>query len=719
MEIRILCKILYRRRVIFCLILSTFLILVGLVTLLVPKSYEGTAKVIVEKNDKNNAVMKGLGVAGLVMDTRVDEEVSFDTDLELLMLRPLVDRLIVEMDLRDSSNQYLEAEDFLDGGIKSKLKGESSATVKQYNFTALIRIIASSTSPEQAAAIANRLAEMYIDDRLSRTRADFTEVRKKIGKSLVRIEQEYLQKLKEYRKFKERTGVVSMDTAISNLLGQIVTLENNQTETQLALAVLRETIDASQAQLEKTSRIWESGREVEQNSIALVLRTNLTDLSAQLAGLGVSLTEQNPDYKKMTARIDVLTAMLKNEPEFSTGKKQFTLNPVYSRLCQALSTGLVEVKSMLVKIDTNEQQLQKYRNKLLALPAIEMDDSKLSSDLSVSSSLYADILEYDRQISLAEMIAVSKVRLVEPAKVPDNASFPRKKVNMILALLFGGFFAAAAALMVEYADNSLREEEQLRSLTDKPFLGSLSCNTSLKMRPALLSHSSARINEQLRSIRDTLIFETGGEKEGGLYMVTSVGAQGGASILASGLARMFAERYGNTLLLDLNLRSPSLVRLLKKPGKINGVREALSEDGKLREDSVQETTVQGLFLLPAGMVQGDPSNLLDSQALPALLNTLRQQFRYVIIDTPSPTFYHDAMVIAGQSAAVLLIARGSRITADQVRHSLHKLRIAGDCALGTVLNCEGHSLSLHRLPWLALTFVPAMLRNRRQRSQRS
>ncbi|MCI5165481.1 MAG: hypothetical protein D3903_05165 [Candidatus Electrothrix sp. GM3_4] len=713
MEIRVLLYILYRRRVIFAVVLGFFLLSVGFLTLSAPESYEATAKITVEKTDKIGAIMTGLELSGLVLDTRVDDDVSFDTDIELLMIRPLLERLIIEMDLRDSDGEYFETSDFLDGGIKNKFKGEPSVSIKQYNYTALVSITANSTDPEQAANIANRLARLYKEERIARTKADFGEVKKNITKNLEEMRDDYYQKLQEYREFRQRTGVVSIDSTVTNLLNQIVGLENSRAEYQRNIAIHAETIAVSRQELEKTKKMWESVRELGTNNLMTDLRQRLATLSSEVAGIGVTLTKKHPDYRTLTAQADAITALLKDEPELSLSRKQFVLNPVYETLYQGISENVVDLKAMLVGLEAVDKQLAEYKERLLRLPDLQMDSAQLNMELSANSTIYSNILQYSLKIGLAESAAVSKIRLVEPAKVSDSAKpdFPKKGSNLVLGVIFGVFFAVATALVIDYSDDSIRETEQLRRLSNKVHLGSLPYSPSLTMRPNLLFRSPAKMTERLRGIRDSLLFEVKERSAGNLFLVTSATERGGASTTAVGLARMLAEQHGETLLVDLNLRSPSLGGLLKRPATRSGVIEALNNNGAIPENSPADSPVEGLSVLLAGTRQAEPGRLIDSSALAVLLAGLRQQFRYVIIDSPSLAFYHDAAIIAKEADAVVLVVRAAEITGTTVVHCLDKLRIVGDLPVGTVLNREGYSLSLHRLPWIAVTSVSELLRS--------
>ncbi|WLE98563.1 MAG: polysaccharide biosynthesis tyrosine autokinase [Candidatus Electrothrix communis] len=720
MELRILLKILYRRRAIIALISGSFLLLVALVTLMASESYEATAKITVEKTDKINAVMTGLGLQGIVLDTQVDDTVSFDTDVELLMIRPLVEGLIVDMDLRDSEGEYCEVDAFLKGGLVSKVNGKPSVTIKQYNDTALVSIAANSTIPEQAAEIANGLARMYRDARIMRMKADFGEVKTNINSSLDRMREEYYRTLRDYEVFMQRIGLGKISTALANLLDQISALEKERTEYQRSIASLSKTIDVSQKEFGKTKKIWESSHELGQNAVMSDLKEKLAGLAVELAGLGSTVTKNHPDHKRLAAQLDEITALLKNEPTFSISKKQFTLNPIYDSLYQSISENIINLKGSVVRLETVEQQLEEYKAKLLQLPALQTENTKLNLELTAQSTIYSTLLQYSMEISLAEATAVSKIRLVEPAKIPDSdkPTFPKKKVNLILGVIFGLFFAVGTALVIDYADDNVHEAQVLHHLSDKPYLGSLPYVPSL--RPKTILQSSTRVAEHLRSMRDTLLFESANQEAGGLFVITSATERGGTSTTATGLAMTLAERYGETLLVDLNLRSPSLGSLTgrSKRSSGTGVAEALADNGIVPEDSFQNSSLEGLTILPAGKASDATKRLLDTPALAAFLSNLRQNFRYVVIDTPSPAFYHDAILIAREADAVVVVARAAQITATTVEHCFDKLRIAGEPMIGTVLNGEGYSLSLHRLPWTAMMSAGELLRREKRRLKR-
>jgi tyrosine-protein kinase Etk/Wzc len=714
MELRILLNILYRRRVIFFLVSCFFLLLVGCITLLAPESYKATAKIIVEKTDKINAVMVGLGLQGIVLDTQVDDDVSLDTDIELLMIRPLVDQLIADMNLRDSDGEYLQTDDFIDGGFTSKLKGEPAVDIEQYNDTALVSIEADAPTPKQAAEIANRLARMYVEERIARTKADFGEVKSSIDQSLGRIRDDYYKRLQDYKEFKQETGMVDIDGTVTNLIEQIVELENSRADYQRNIASFAETVEISRQQLEKTEKMWQSGEEMSQSSAVTELRQKLIGLSAQLASLGVTVTEQHPDYKSLAAQADKVTALLKNEPELSTSRQQFTLNPVYELLYKNITDNMINLKGMIAKLETIDKQITEFKERLLRLPAMQMDNSKLSSEVASASELYATVLQHSLKIGLAESSAVAKIRLVEPAKEPKagKPNFPNKAVNLILGILFGCFFGICAALTADYADGSVHEAEALRRQNGgQHYFGALPYSSGLTWRPTAIFHASVAVNEGLRSIRDALISAVGGSG-GGLFVVTSAAERSGASTVAAGLAMMLAELHEDVLLVDLNLRQPALSRLLARSDSATGTAELLSAGNETIQDITPlPSPVHGLFILPVGKLSKNPGRLLNSRLLAPLFAELRKRFRYVIVDSPSAALYHDAVILAGKADAAVLVVRAAADSAPAAADCIDRLRIADGCLIGTVLNCDGYSPALHRLPWMAVKFIPEMLRN--------
>ncbi|MDU9048089.1 MAG: polysaccharide biosynthesis tyrosine autokinase [Candidatus Electrothrix sp. Rat3] len=722
MELRILLNILYRRRVILLFVFGLFLLLVGLITFLAPESYEATAKITIEKTDKMSTVMKGLGLEDVVLDTRVDDDVSLDTDIELLMIRPLMNQLIMDMNLRDTDGEYFDTDDFIDGGFKSKIKGTPSVTIKQYNETALVNIAATSTIPDQAAEIANRLARMYKDERISRTREDFREIKNKINISLSDIREKYYSILQTQKDFMLENSIVNLDSTITSLLGQIVSLENSRVEYHRDIEVLHKTIAASRSKLEKEEKMWESSSEVGQNSLVTELKQKSADLAAELAGLQITMTEKHPDHRSIVAQIDTITALIKKEPSLSTNKRQFTINPVYESLYQKISDNMVDLKGMLGKLETLETQLTEYRKRLLKLPVLQVKHSKLETEISVNSKIYAALLKYSIEIGLAESAAVAKIRIVEPATVPkqDNPAFPRSSVNMVLGIILGSFFAIGAALTVDYADGTVRESETLRTLSEKTHFGSLPYTPSLVMRPQLIFRSSANFTEQLRWIRDAVLFETENKhNKGKIFVVTSVSERAGASTVSAGFSRMLAERYGSTLLVDLNFRSPSVASLLKQRFHGTGSANVLHNNGMMTDDCLQDSPVEGLSVLVSGSSSDRTEQLLDSPALSSLFTTLRQQFRYIVVDTPSLAFYYDATLIAREADTVILVVKAADATEKTVTRSLERLRIIGDRPIGTVMNYEGYTQSVLTLPCSAIIFMSELLRQGKRKSKRS
>ncbi len=716
MEIRELLKILFRRRSIIAFVAGSFLLLVGAITALAPKSYKATAKVIVEEPDKLEAIATSLGLQGLILDTRVDSEVSFDTDLELLMIGPLVNRLIVEMNLCDSEGELLKSDDFVDGGFKNKMKGQPAVSIEQYNDTALISIEADSTDPEHAAEIANRLANMYIEERITRTIDDFGEVKRVVDAGMARIRDDYFSKLNDLKDFRQRTGFINLDTVTESLLNQIVELENGRADYQRGIASFNETIKLAKAELEKTEKIWESGFELGQNTVSTDLKQRLSGLLVELSGIAVNVTEKHPDYKILRAQIDELATIVKNEPELSTARKQFTVNPVFESLYRSISENILSVQGTLARLETIEKQIGEYKERLLTLPALQNELTKLSMDVSVSSAIYSSLMEYSLKIGLAESAAAAKIRLVEPAIAPDadNPNFPKKAVNLILGIIFGVFFGVSAAFVIDYADDSVRDTNHLRNLGANPCFGSLPVSRSLRKR-SILQTDDQRLMESLRNMRDTLLFESGARcSDGGIIVVASTAPGGGAGTVAAGLARALAEKGGGVALADFNLRARSRRDLHNSKPQAAGVAESLAEGGAIPDGAIVPSQIKGLSLLAAGALTSDAGPILQDEAVDNLLKELRSRFRFVVVDAPPVGVYNDAITIAVRAEVVALVARTGAARKPDVAHCLDKLRIAGDRLVGTILNLEGYSLPLLHGPRAAAALVLRELVPRRR-----
>ncbi len=210
-------------------------------------------------------------------------------------------------------------------------------------------------------------------------------------------------------------------------------------------------------------------------------------------------------------------------------------------------------------------------------------------------------------------------------------------------------------------------------------------------KPRLSSGSPFSIKEAYNSIRTKLIFTGKGEKCP-VFAITSSLASDGKSTNAVSLAISFAMADQRVLLIDADMRKPSVHRYFGLECR-NGLSEILA--GLTTEIKLRDTDVQNLSILTAGQVPPNPAELLGSKQMDALLAYVRQYFDYVIIDTPPVNIVTDACVFAEKITGYVCIVQSGKNHIRDVSDAIHSLREMNGNVVGLVLNDPENHANAH------------------------
>ena len=210
-------------------------------------------------------------------------------------------------------------------------------------------------------------------------------------------------------------------------------------------------------------------------------------------------------------------------------------------------------------------------------------------------------------------------------------------------------------------------------------------------KPRLHADSQFSTKEAYNSIRTKLIFTGKGEKCP-IFAVTSSLASDGKSTNAVSLAVSFAMADQRVLLIDADMRKPSVHRYFNFESR-NGLSEILA--GLTSEIKLRETDVANLSVLTAGQIPPNPAELLGSKQMDALLTYVRQYFDYVIIDTPPVNIVTDACVFAEKITGYVFVAQSGKNHIRDLNDAVHRLREMNGNIVGMVLNDPENKASAH------------------------
>ena len=295
----------------------------------------------------------------------------------------------------------------------------------------------------------------------------------------------------------------------------------------------------------------------------------------------------------------------------------------------------------------------------------------------VTSTIYSD--EGDKIISPVSLT------VVQQAYAPASPSSPKVKLNIAIGLVAGIVLGVMVALVKDVMDTRVRRDSDVTAVIDSPVLGSLSRSEAYTgTAPVIISRPASREAEEIRRLRTNMMFVLPDEPMSNVIVVASAGPSEGKTTLSVNLATAFAENGSKVLLIDADVRNPSVSKTLGIEGTV-GLTHLIT-NGVSSHDAIQRYWKPNFHVLPAGKQTMNPSILLNSRAMKALIEHVAGVYDYVIIDAPPLGSVIDAAIIAKNSDASVMVISAKTISCKFARVVKEQLEKADCPILGVVLN---------------------------------
>ncbi len=307
----------------------------------------------------------------------------------------------------------------------------------------------------------------------------------------------------------------------------------------------------------------------------------------------------------------------------------------------------------------------------------------LKRDLEASKTLSDNILTRQKQTDVARDLQSSNVHVIDPAIVPRSPLRPQPLRDLALAFVFGLGCAVAAAFFRDYLDTSVGRPSDVR-LLGLPLLGVIP-ETHSRQTPALIGELGREPFAEGYRVLRTALHPVTRVESGHILLVTSALPGEGKTLTSLNLALSLAQTEERVLLVDADLRRPSLHTLLPTR-RVPGLSDVLTGSADPLQ-AVQRVPGTRLNLLACGApAPMSTTDLLASGALRELFDTLRRAYDRIVVDTPPAGTIADALVLAPLADGVLVVARSEKVGRSAVLHVLDRISNAGGNVVGVVLN---------------------------------
>lgn len=345
-----------------------------------------------------------------------------------------------------------------------------------------------------------------------------------------------------------------------------------------------------------------------------------------------------------------------------------------------------QLTDLQTKISETQQQVQDLRAALDIETTAEGIRSRqeeidaLQSKLNVWQANYVSLLDFVRGGS------VNYLTIIEPAIRPTKPVGPQTEMNTLMAAALGLILAVAGAFFLEYLDDTVKTAEDAWRVLDLPTLGAIARISSIKESQehvVTARHPRSPITEAYRVLRTNIQF-SGLTNSSATLLVTSAAPGEGKTTTAANLAVIMAQAGKQVILIDSDLRRPAMHRFFGLPNSL-GLTNLLVEEPDL-EATLAKTEVDGLRVLTSGPLPPNPTELLSSPQMAALIQQLKARADVVILDSPPALAVADASVLATQVGATLMVIEAGHTRSEVCRQSKEILERVGGKLLGVALN---------------------------------
>jgi capsular exopolysaccharide synthesis family protein len=343
-----------------------------------------------------------------------------------------------------------------------------------------------------------------------------------------------------------------------------------------------------------------------------------------------------------------------------------------------------------------QEKLDEVKAEVLVARGRSVEFTILAREVDTARTLYDGLLQQFRELGVSGDVDTNNISIIDRAEIPQIHDSPSLVKNLLLALLLSMILAAATIAVLEALDDTFKTPEDLEEglgvsvLGVAPILAAAADKTPLS---EVLGDATSAISEAFRSLRTALQFTTaeGAPKS---LLVTSSRPGEGKSTTSVCLAANFAQLGMRVLLIDGDLRNPSVHRLLslENGAGLSNFLAGASDSSKL----TQICMISGVSVLTTGPLPPNPAELLAGPRFVSLLATAVETFDMVIIDGPPVMGLADAPIIASVAAGTLMVVECGSTRRAIVRDALRRLHFARARLVGALLNkfdpgAAGHS----------------------------
>lgn len=611
-------------------------------------------------------VIERLGLESSKQFVGSDKPSFFNDVKRLFKDEPVKDQSSMEVDPQDANLEGDNAKPGLEGLLLANL------VVNPIKESRLVVLHYDSPDAQLAAKVVNTLARSFVDMTLERRFENSSYAKTFLSERISQVRanlEDSERKLVEYAGERE---IVDLDHKQSILMQNLQAVNQRMTE-----------VEARRIQAESTyQEMQSSGAQgfsaVTSSEVIQKYKQTLAEMEAEYEKNLSTFKPAYPSMQRLEGQIKDLKGKLAEETE---------------NIHQSIMT---EYKAAVREQSLLEAKMADIKAQILELQRKSTDYQTLKRDVETNRELYDGLLQRIKEVGVAAGVGTNNISIIDAGEVPLSPYKPNMMRNLQIALIIGLLGGIGLAFLFEHLDDTIKSTEDLEKLTGLAVLGvvpEFAEEDAEKGTPiALITQYAPRspMAEAYRSCRTALAFssETGVPK---IIHLTSAIAGEGKTTSSINLALAFAHTGSKVLLIDADLRNPSIHKEFVLDNEI-GLTNVLT--GSARPGEVtRKSDVSNLYLITTGPLPPNPAELLHSSRMEQVLHGAAERFDMIIIDGPPVLGLADALILSDLASVSILVVDAGATRRGALTGALARLRQAKASLVGAILTRYGQGRS--------------------------
>ena len=456
-DLREYFNIIMRRKWMLLLLVLVFILASFIISLYLPRVYQTSILLMVKEDEgMNNLFNEQLSISGIGSQNN-----KVATYTEIINSRRILNLVIKELDLRNEETNELISTNSLSNKISISGGGQTN----------LMRLTVNYWNPKLAKEIANTLVEKFKQENRQMNQSALIGANQFIKGQLLEVEKKLKKTENNLLDYKETEGGILPQKQGEVILDNLTELEFAQAKTRIELEQSKASLEEVERQLSQQAKEIISTRTITDNPLVQEYRKQLAKLEIELAGMEKSYTNQHPKIIEVKEKIREIKTRLKNSVHEVISSKTKINNPFYNQAKKKLIELNTKVITINAKLNSYQEQIKKVENKLNNLPEKELKLARLKRELAVAESVYTMLRERKEEIQIQKAMKTSDLVIVDPAIIKENPIKPNVKLNLVIAIMLAIFLGVGIMFVLEFLDNSIKNEKEVEKITNSPVLG--------------------------------------------------------------------------------------------------------------------------------------------------------------------------------------------------------------------------------------------------------